>query len=73
METIFAISTFAFGVLFIIAAIFFTVMAIKEHRIESRGLGSWGQTILIIGICLFAAYNTLISGYFKMLNAGFIS
>jgi hypothetical protein len=49
------------------------VMAIKEHRIESRGFGAWFQTTVIIGICLFAAYNTLISGYFKMVNAGFIS
>ncbi|WP_188698002.1 hypothetical protein [Bowmanella pacifica] len=73
MEKITAIATFFFGVLFVVAAIFLFVMGVKEHKLESKGFSSWSKTILVIGICLFAAYNTLISGYLEMINTGILN
>ncbi|KZN33788.1 hypothetical protein N474_16295 [Pseudoalteromonas luteoviolacea CPMOR-2] len=73
MEKIIAIATFFFGILFVAAGIFLFVMGVKEQKLEPKVFSSWCKTILVISICLFAAYNTLISGYLKMINTGLLN
>ncbi|AMJ73195.1 hypothetical protein AVL57_03895 [Alteromonas stellipolaris] len=68
MDSFFAIAVFLFGFVFIAAAILFAYIAYNDRL---RGI-DWLKPALLISFCLFVAYNTVSSGYCRMIKSGLI-
>ena len=72
MSGVYAITIFLFGFAFLIAALFFAVMGLKEHKIESKGYLGILRVFFIVLFCCFVSFNTFKSGYQRMIQAEII-
>ena len=68
MDSFLAVAVFIFGFVFIAAAILIAYLA---YCSQLRGI-EWLKPMLLISFCLFVAYNTFSSGYFRMVNSGLV-
>jgi hypothetical protein len=69
MSSVYAVAIFLFGFVFLIAALFFAVMGLKEHKMEPKSYLGFLRVLLIILFCCFVSFNTFKSGYQRMIDA----
>ncbi len=64
-------ATVLFGLLFLACFVFCIVMAFKEYRVDSKEIGTWGQSIGLGAFSLIASVLTLVNVYPTIINVYF--